>query len=104
TRHVDAMEAAESFAGPFGSRPLSKSTKTNATPSKPSIITKVWSYEAIRDASSELRKLAHVGIGGVADKHAAVGDGSRAANWVAWNEASTDNPMAPPSDWRNCIR
>src|SRR5689334_6020974 len=98
------MEAAESFVGPFGNRPLNKSTKTNATLSKPSMITKVWSYEAIRDASSELRKLAHVGIGGVADKHAAVGEGSRAASCVDWNEASTDSPIAPPSDWRNCIR
>jgi len=35
---------------------------------------KVWSYELSRDDSSEPRKLAHVGIGGVADKHAAPGE------------------------------
>ena len=34
---------------------------------------------------------------------AALGEGSSDANLVAWNEASTDNPTAPPSDWRNCI-
>ena len=57
--------------------------------------------QLMSEVSNEPRKLAHAGIGGAVERHAGLGDGSSAANWVAWNEASTDSPMAPPSDWRN---
>jgi hypothetical protein len=87
--------------GPFGRCPLRNRVKTKAITSKPTITVNARSYELTRDTWRVLRKLPHTGNGGAVDKHAGLGAGSSVAKRVAWRDARTDKPIAPPKDCRN---
>src|SRR5260370_40104864 len=62
---------------PLGRRPFRKSTKTNATPSRPSMTRKDWAYGVISEPPREPRRPTHGGTGGGGRQAQRAGGGGR---------------------------